>query len=238
MAQFNPSTQAPAVAVPHVEIQPLMKQVYMWMTLGLLTTTAVAAITASFEPLRSLAMNPVLLIGAIIGQLILVFALSLGIQRFSANTATVMFFLYAGTMGFTLSIILLAYSGASIALALGVTAVLFGTMTMIGLTTQMDLTRFSTILLGGLIAIIVGSLVNLFLNSEALYWIITYAGVIIFTGLIAYDTQRIKQMAADPNIQAEGEDLTRKLAIMGALSLYLNLINLFLFLLRILGSRD
>ncbi len=238
MSHYNPMTQAPALATPRVEIQPLMKQVYMWMTLGLLLTTGVAAVTASVEAIRNLALNPIILIGAIIAQLGLVFALSLGIRRFSARTATVMFFLYAGTMGFTLSIILLSYTGASIALALGVTAVLFGTMTMIGLTTQMDLTRFSTILLGGLIALIAGSLVNMFLQSEALYWIITYAGVIIFTGLIAYDTQKIKQMAADPTIQAEGGELVQKVAIMGALSLYLDVINLFLFLLRILGSRD
>lgn len=235
MAQYNPSSQLSG-AIPRVEIQPLMRQVYMWMTLGLLVTTAVGIVIAAVEPLQQLALNPVVLIVAIIAQLGLVLGLSFGIRRFSAQVATVMFFLYAGTMGLTLSLVLLAYSGTSVALAAGTTAVLFGVMTMIGLTTKMDLTKFSTILFGGVIALVVASILNIFLQSSAIYWIITYAGVIIFTALIAYDTQKIKEMAADPTIEAQGGELVQKIAIMGALSLYLDIVNLFLFLLRIFGG--
>lgn len=236
MAQFNHSSNPVVGAVPRVEIQPLMRQVYMWMTLGLLVTTAVGVIISAVEPLRQLAMNPVVLIGAIIAQLGLVLGLSFGIRRFSASVATTLFFVYAATMGLTLSLILMVYSGTSIALAAGTTAVLFGVMTMIGYTTKMDLTKFSTLLFGALIALIVASILNIFLNSSALYWIVTYAGVIIFTGLIAYDTQKIKNMAADPAIEAQGGELVQKIAIMGALALYLDVVNLFLFLLRIFGG--
>ncbi|MBZ0293630.1 MAG: Bax inhibitor-1/YccA family protein [Anaerolineae bacterium] len=235
MAQYN--TSKPIVgAVPRVEIQPLMRQVYMWMTLGLLVTTAIGVVISAVEPLRELALNPIVLFGSIIVQLGLVFGLSFGIRRFSARTASIMFFVYAAMMGLTLSLILLVYSGTSVALAAGTTAVLFGVMTMIGYTTNLDLTKFRTLALGALIALVVASLLNLFLNSSALYWIITYAGVIIFTGLIAYDTQRIKNMASDPSIEAQGTELVQKIAIMGALALYLDVINLFLFLLRIFGG--
>lgn len=238
MAQYNPSAQVPASAIPRVELQPLMRNVYMWMTLGLLVTTGMALVTNVVEPLRMLALNPVVLIGTLIAQFGLVIALSWGIRRFSAQTATIMFMVYAGTMGFTLSVILLAYSGGSIVAALGTTMVLFGTMSVIGLTTNMDLSKLGTILFAGLIAIIVGMVINIFLQSSALEFLITIAGVVIFTGLTAYDTQKIKEMSMDPAIEAEGGELMQKLSILGALTLYLDFINLFLFLLRLFGSRD
>jgi len=238
MAQYNPSAQVPAVAVPRVELQPLMRNVYMWMTLGLLVTTGMALVTNTIEPLRQLAMNPVVLIGTIIAQLGLVIALSWGIRRFSAQTATIMFMVYAGTMGFTLSIILLAYNTGSIVAALGTTMVLFGTMSVIGLTTNMDLSKLGTILFAGLIAVLVGMVINFFLQSSALEFIISIAGVVIFTGLTAYDTQKIKNMSMDPAIEAEGGELMQKLSILGALTLYLDFINLFLFLLRLFGGRE
>ena len=226
------------LSAPRVEIRPLLKNVYMWMTLGLLLTTAVAVVTNTVEPLRNLALNPVVLIIAVVAQLGLVLGLSFGLRRFSAQTATVMFLLYAGTMGFTLSLILLAYETTSIVAALGTTAVLFGTMTVLGLTTQMDLSKMGTYLFIGLIGLVIAMVVNIFLRSSGLEFIISIAGVLIFTGLAAYDTQKIKQMAMDPAIEAEGPELMQKLSIMGALTLYLDFVNLFLFLLRLFGSRD
>ncbi len=223
---------------PRVELRPLLKNVYMWMTLGLLLTTAVALVTSTVEPLRSLALNPIVLIVAIVAQLGLVLGLSFGLRRFSAQTATIMFLLYAGTMGFTLSLVLLAFSTASIVAALGTTAVLFGTMTVVGLTTQMDLSKMGTYLFIGLIGLLIAMVVNIFLRSSGLEFIISIAGVLIFTGLAAYDTQKIKQMATDPAIEAEGPELMHKLSIMGALTLYLDFVNLFLFLLRLFGSRE
>ncbi|MGQ9889850.1 MAG: Bax inhibitor-1/YccA family protein [Aggregatilineales bacterium] len=223
---------------PRVELRPLLKNVYMWMMLGLLLTTAVALVTSAVEPLRNLALNPIVLIVAVVAQLGLVLGLSFGLRRFSAQTATIMFLLYAGTMGFTLSLVLLAFSATSIAAALGTTAVLFGTMTVIGLTTQMDLSKVGTYLFIGLIGLLIAMVVNIFLRSSGLEFIISIAGVLIFTGLAAYDTQKIKQMAMDPAIEAEGPELMHKLSIMGALTLYLDLVNLFLFLLRLFGSRD
>jgi FtsH-binding integral membrane protein len=219
-----------------VELRPLMRQVYAWMTTGLIVTAAMALITTSVEPIRMLAFNPIVLIIAIIAELGLVFALSLGIRRFSASTATIMFYVYAALNGFTLSIILLAYAGSSVVLALVGTTILFGTMTVVGLTTQADLTKLGTILIIGLIAVIITSIINIFLRSSGLEFIISIAGVLIFTGLTAYDTQKIKRMAADPTIQAEGPELLTKLSILGALTLYLDFINLFLFLLRLFGS--
>ena len=221
---------------PRVELRPLLKNVYMWMTLGLLLTTAVALVTSTVEPLRNLALNPAVLIIAVVAQLGLVLGLSFGLRRFSAQTATIMFLLYAGTMGFTLSLVLLAFSTASIVAALGTTAVLFGTMTVIGLTTQIDLSKMGSYLLIGLIGLLIAMVVNIFLRSSGLEFIISIAGVLIFTGLAAYDTQKIKQMAMDPAIEAEGPELMQKLSIMGALTLYLDFVNLFLFLLRLFGS--
>lgn len=223
---------------PRVEVRPLLKNVYMWMTLGLLVTTAVALVTSTVEPLRNLALNPIVVIVAVIAQFGLVLGLSFGLRRFSAQTAAIMFMVYAGTMGFTLSLVLLAFATASIVAAMGTTAVLFGTMTAVGLTTKMDLSKLGTYLFIGLIGLLIAMVVNIFLNSSGLEFIISIVGVLIFTGLAAYDTQKIKQMAMDSSIEAEGPELMQKLSIMGALTLYLDFVNLFLFLLRLFGSRD
>ncbi len=227
---------SPLSSEPRVEVRPLLRNVYMWMTLGLLLTTAVAIVTNTVEPLRNLALNPAVLIITVIAQLGLVLGLTFGVRRFSAQTATVMFLLYAGTMGFTLSLVLLAYATSSIVAALGTTAVLFGTMTVLGLTTQIDLTKIGTYLFIGLIGVLIAMVVNIFLRSSGLEFVISILGVVIFTGLTAYDSQKIKQMAMDPAIEAEGGELMQKLSIMGALTLYLDFINLFLFLLRLFGD--
>lgn len=235
---FDTSRSIPqSVAQPRVEIRPFMRQVYMWMTLGLLLTTGVSVAVYTIPSLLALVLNPAILIGSIIAQLALVFALSLAFNRLSTGAATAMFFAYAALNGFTLSIIFLAYELGSIGLAFGTTALLFFVMTMIGLTTNIDLSKFGSFLMMAVIGLLIAMVVNIFLASGPLDFIISCAGVLIFTALTAYDTQKLHRMAADPAIQGEGVALVTKLSIMGALRLYLDFINLFLFILRIVGGR-
>lgn len=211
-------------------------QVYGWMAAALAVTGFVALAVANSPAAQQLVFgNQFLFFGLIIGELALVMILVSRLQRMSAQAATTLFIVYALVNGITLSFVFLAYTEATIARAFFVTAGMFAAMTFVGYTTKIDLSRFGSILFMALIGFIIASLVNLFLRSEALYWIITYAGVIIFTGLVAYDTQRIKAMADAGFAEAETE---RKGAIFGALRLYLDFINLFLMLLRIFGRRS
>jgi hypothetical protein len=221
-----------------VEIRPLMRQVYMWMLLAMLVTMAVSVVVANLPSVFAPLMTGPVVIGIFIAQIAIVLVLSFAFNRLSAQLATILFFVYAGTMGFTLTLILLAYSGASVLAALASTTALFGVMTVFGLTTKMDLSKWGTYLLIGLIGLIVASIINIFLASSAVEFIISLIGVVIFTALTAYDTQQIMRMAADPQINAQGEATLTKLSILGALRLYLDFINLFLYLLRLFGSRD
>ncbi|MAS36587.1 MAG: hypothetical protein CL610_21460 [Anaerolineaceae bacterium] len=234
---FNASRTLPQVAAePRVEIRPLLRQVYMWMTLGLLLTTGVSIAVYNIPALLQLALNPAIFIAAIIGELVLVFALSLGIRRMSAGVATAGFFAYAGLNGFTLSLIFMGYELGSIFLAFGTTVILFFVMTMIGLTTKIDLMKYSTYFMMGLIGLVIAMVLNMFIGSGPLDYLISFAGVIIFTALTAYDTQKLHRMAADPTIQGQEATLLTKLSIIGALTLYLDFINLFLFILRLVGG--
>ena len=169
----------------------------------------------------------------IIGELAVVLVLSLLVNRLSVIAATVLFFAYAALTGVTISMIFLVYTDASITATFGVTAGTFAVMSVIGYVTKVDLTRLGGFLLMGLIGVMLGSIVNLFLQNSALYWIITYAGILVFVGLTAYDTQKLKRMAA-AGLSGEAE---RKASIIGALRLYLDFINLFLMLLRVMGRR-
>jgi hypothetical protein len=212
-----------------------IRRVYNWMVLGLATTALVALYTASNPALLGFIFgNSLLFFGLIIGQLGLVIVLSAAINRLQASTATLLFFLYAALTGLTLSVIFLAYTRASIASTFFVTAGTFGVMSIYGYTTQRDLTSWGSFLFMGLIGIILASVVNLFLRNETIYWVVTYAGILIFVGLTAYDTQKLKNMAA---AGFADEETARKSAVMGALALYLDFINLFLLLLRVMGSR-
>jgi uncharacterized protein len=212
-----------------------VRRVYNWMGLGLATTAVVSLFTASNATLLTWIFgNPVVFFGLIIAELGLVIALSAGIGRMQASTATFMFFLYSALNGVTLAAIFLAYTSASIANTFFVTAGTFGAMSLYGYTTQRDLTSWGSFLTMGLIGIILASLVNFFFKSEAIYWLVTYAGIIVFVGLAAYDAQKIKAMASQGFGDAESE---RKGAVIGALQLYLDFINLFLLLLRIFGNR-
>jgi FtsH-binding integral membrane protein len=213
-----------------------IRRVYNWMGLGLALTALVAMYTASNPNLMGMILGtPFLFFGLILGELALVFALSAAINRLAASTAMLMFFVYSALNGLTLSVIFLAYTRASITSTFFITAGTFGAMSLYGYTTQRDLTSWGSFLFMGLIGIILASLVNLFWHNDTLYWLVTYAGVLVFVGLTAYDTQKLKEMALSGFTDEETE---RKGAVMGALALYLDFINLFLILLRIFGRRS
>lgn len=218
-----------------VRLNTFLRNVYGWMAAALAVTGFVALAVTRMPGLQRVILgNPVVFFGLIIGEVVLVMVLAARVQRMSAGTATAVFIGYSVLNGLTLSMVFLAYTSASVAQAFFVTAGVFGVMTVYGFVTKTDLSRLGNILGMALIGFIIATVVNIFLRSEGLYWIITYAGVLIFTGLVAYDTQQIKNMA----LAGAGDDETgQKLAIIGALKLYLDFVNLFLLLLRILGRQ-
>jgi hypothetical protein len=210
-------------------------RVYGWMALGLIVTAAIAFLTISTPSLMTaIVTNRILFFGLLIGELLLVAVISGAASRLSPTVAGLLFLGYAGLNGVTLSILVLIYTASSIAITFGVTACTFGAMSLFGFTTHRDLTKMGSLLIMALIGVIIASVVNLFLNLSAIYWITTYLGVLIFIGLVAYDTQKLKRMSL--TLGGDGQ-LTQKASILGALSLYLDFINLFLLLLRILGGR-
>ena len=209
----------------------VMRKVYVKMTLGLLVTALVSLF---------LWMNPNILMSLsgfllplIIVELGLVFVLSLAINKLNPAVATALFYAYAILNGVTLSPIFFVYTSSSIALTFFVTSGVFLAMSIYGYTTKRDLTKLGSFLIMALIGLIICSIVNIFWANSTMDWIISFAGVIIFIGLTAWDTQKIKEMAQETDEMNAG-----KLATIGALSLYLDFINLFLYLLRFLGSRD
>lgn len=212
-----------------------IRRVYNWMGIGLATTALVAMFTASSQSMLQLIFGtPMVFFGLIVAELGLVIALSAAINRLQASTAALMFFIYSALNGLTLSAIFLAYTQASIASTFFITAGTFAAMSIYGYSTKRDLTSWRSFLFMGLIGIILASVVNLFLHSESIYWVVTIGGVLVFVGLTAYDTQKIKEMAYQGFGDAEME---RKGAVIGALRLYLDFINLFLLLLRLFGGR-
>ena len=213
----------------------IMNRIYAWMTAGLLVTGAVAAYTARSPWLLNLIFgNPFGIWVLFIGQIALVIGLSAGINRLAPAAATGLFVGYAALNGLTMASIFLVYTSESIASTFFITAVTFAAMSFYGFVTKRDLTRMGSLLFMGLIGLILASLVNIFLRSTALYWIVTYAGVLIFVGLIAWDTQKLKRLSQ----QATDDTSASRIAIIGSLMLYLDFINLFLFLLRIFGRRN
>lgn len=216
----------------------VLKNVYVWMTAGLAITGLTATYVASNEAMvRAIAGNPVLLFGLIIAELGLVFFLSARIHKMSPMAATLAFAVYSLLNGVTLSVVFLAYTGASIARVFFLAGGMFAAMSLYALTTKRNLASWGSYLFMGLIGVILASVVNIFLASQALDWIISLAGVAIFLGLTAYDTQRIMALA-DQWSQGMDEANYIRLSALGALSLYLDFINLFLFLLRLLGNRE
>ncbi len=212
-----------------------IRRVYNWMALGLAVTAIVALYAVNSGLVFSLLRNPLVIVLLIVGELGLVIALSAAIGRFQSSTALFMFFAYSFLNGLTLSTIFLVYTKASIANTFFITAGTFAAMSVYGYTTKRDLTSMGSFLMMGLIGIIIASVVNFFFRSPAFYWLITYAGIAIFVGLTAYDAQKIKEMAY---AGFSGSEEERKGAVIGALRLYLDFINLFLLLLRIFGRRS
>jgi FtsH-binding integral membrane protein len=215
----------------------ILRNVYVWMTLGLAITGVVAFGVANNESLlRAIFSNQVFFFGIIIAQLAMVFVLSGMIMKLSAMVATLLFAGYSALNGLSLSIIFLAYTGTSIAQVFFITAGTFAAMSLYAVTTKKDLSGWGNYLFMGLIGIVIASLVNLFLRSDGMSFIISIIGVLLFTGLTAYDTQKIKRMS-DYYGDGVGEENYIRLSILGALKLYLDFINLFLFMLRLLGNR-
>lgn len=219
-----------------VLVNDFVRSVYNWMAIGLGLTGFIAYyVSTSNSFITYIRTNPIVLIGLIIVELGLVFAISGMIQRISAGTATALFVVYSALNGVTLSFIFMVYTASSIFSTFFVCGGTFVACSIYGWTTKRDLTSFGGFLLMGLFGIIIATVVNMFVRSSGMSMIISYLGVLVFVGLTAYDTQKIKNMALTQPSGAEGA-VIRKGAILGALSLYLDFINLFLMLLRIFGQ--
>lgn len=215
----------------------LMRKVYLWMTLAL-AITAVTAYGVATSPglMMTIYTNKAIMWGLIIGELALVISVTAAIRRLSLTTATLLFILFSVINGAMLSSIFAVYSPMLITKVFLITAGTFGIMALYGYTTKRDLTSIGRLLFMGLIGIIIATLVNVFfVKSPGMDLIISYIGVLIFVGLTAWDTQKIKQMLA---MQTDVDESAQKIALLGALSLYLDFINLFLYLLRIFGRSD
>jgi len=210
-------------------------KVYGWMTAGLALTALAAVFTLSSQAMLELIFgNRMVFYGLILGELGLVIAMSAAINRISAMTATLMFLAYSALNGITFASIFLVYTSSSIASAFFVASGTFAAMSIYGVVTKRDLTGLGSFMFMGLVGIIIASLVNIFLQNEMIYWVTSYIGVLVFVGLTAYDTQKIKQIGQAGFADSETR---HKAAILGALRLYLDFINLFLMLLRVMGSR-
>ena len=214
----------------------LMRKVYVWMTLALVITGFTAyGVATSPGILQAIYTNQILFWGMIIAEFAIVIGVSAAINRLSLTTATLMFILYSIINGALLSFIFLAYTASSVATVFFITAGTFAAMAIVGYTTKTDLTSMGKILMMALIGLIIATLVNLFIKSSGFTMILSYVGVLVFVGLTAYDSQKIKQMLLTAPDAGEG---AQKLALLGALSLYLDFVNLFIYLLRIFGRRE
>jgi len=208
-----------------------MAAVYRWMTLGLVVTAVVAFVTAEALVSGAIPFNKWVFYGLMIAEFGLVIAISSMLQRLSAAAAGGLFLLYSALNGATLSLVLLVYTGTSVAAAFGVTAGTFGAMSVYGTVTKKDLTSWGSFLFMGLVGVVIAGLVNLFLQSSMMSFVISCAAVVVFTGLTAYDTQKLRAYAA------QGGGSIAAAPIGGALSLYLDFINLFLAVLHLFGDR-
>lgn len=231
---FPPPYNAYQETSVFANVSSVMKRVYVKMFLGLLVTAFVSLFCATSQGVIDFfATNSWSMWVLIFSELGLVIAISAAINRLSSAMATLLFYLFAVVNGLTLFPIFFTYAQVAIYKTFFITAGVFGAMSVYGYFTSRDLTRFGSFLIMALIGLIIASVVNIFVGSEGLDWIISLVGVLIFVGLTAWDTQQIKQMAQ----MTPGEQVS-KLATIGALSLYLDFINLFLYLLRFLGDRD
>ncbi|WFU34381.1 Bax inhibitor-1/YccA family protein [Bradyrhizobium brasilense] len=222
----------PSVAEIDAGLRAHMQRIYGYMAGGLALTGLVAYLAAASGFYQSIAATPLIWL-VMLAPLGFVLVLSIGIQRMAAGTAMLLFWLYAAVMGLSLGGIFLVFTGESIARVFFITAATFGAMSLYGYTTRSDLSRFGSFLIMGLIGIVIASLVNIFIGSSALQFAISIIGVIVFVGLTAYDTQRIKEMY----LESDTGEIAGKKAVLGALALYLDFINLFMMLLQLFGHR-
>lgn len=214
----------------------LMRKVYVWMTLALVITGFTAyAVATSPGLLMAIVGNRFVLLGLIVAELALVVGISGAINRLSLTAATLMFVLYSVINGATLSVVFLAFTMSSITSVFFITAGTFATMALVGYTTKKDLTSMGRMLFMALIGLVIATVVNMFMRNSGLDMILNYVGVLVFVGLTAYDTQKIKEQLM---MAGDAGEAWQKMALVGALTLYLDFINLFLYLLRILGKRE
>lgn len=211
-----------------------MLRIYNYMGVGLVATGVIAMLVSSSPALMAAIFGTPLKWVVMLAPLAFIMVLSFGIHRMSFATAQLVFWTYCGAMGLSLSSIFLVFTGASIALTFFVTATTFLAMSLYGYTTKADLSKMGTFLIMGVVGLVIASLVNIFMQSSALQFAISAIGVLVFTGLTAYDTQRLKEEYGE----YYDRESSGKMALMGALSLYLNFVNLFQFLLYFLGQRD
>jgi len=220
-------------------VRSFMAGVFTWMFIALAITAAVSYYVALTPAIMQLMITSTGL--SVFGWIVMlapigfVLLMSFRFQKLSAMTLTLLFVVYSVLVGLSLSFIFLAYTMGSIATTFVVTSLTFGVMAIAGYTTKTDLTKFGSILMMALVGIIIASVVNFFLKSDSMQYVISFIGVLVFTGLTAYDVQKLKKMGTE---MTAGLESTRKYTIMGALSLYLDFVNLFLFLLRFLGRRN
>jgi FtsH-binding integral membrane protein len=219
--------------VRDVRVTAFLSKVYGWMFLGLLITAGTAVVVASSQTLiETFILNRIFFWGLVLAQLGLVFYLSARVDKIAPATAAGLFMLYSALTGITTSVILLVYTGASIASTFVITAAMFGSLAVFGTFTKRSLAGVGQFMMMGLIGLIIASIVGLFWQNSALHFVISVVGVLVFTGLTAWDAQRLKEMAV-----ALPDGRVGSYAVVGALSLYLDFINLFFFLLRLIGGR-
>jgi uncharacterized protein len=231
--EVTPSSAFQPVPLTAERATAFLRSVYGWMAVGLGITAAISLAVAGSETLtKAIFSNPIVFFGLIIAELVLVFTLSARVQKMAPSTASVLFIAYSALNGATLSFIFLAYAGTSIASTFVITAGMFGALALYGSTTKRSLAGLGHFVGMGLIGLLLAMVVGMFWHASSLQFVISVVGVIVFTGLTAWDAQRLKVMAAS---LPEGQ--TGSYAVVGALSLYLDFINLFLFLLRFLGGR-
>ncbi len=215
-------------------VSRIMKRVYLKMFLAMIVTAVTSFVCMNVPAVFvTLMSNSGLYFGLLIAEVVLVFVLAGALNKLSSPVASLIFYVYSILNGVVLSAILAAYTASSVFSTFVITAAVFGTMTVYGYVTKSDLSRVGTFLFMALIGLIICTIVNIFMKSSTMEWIISFAGVVIFIGLTAWDTQKIKQMAAITDGSQAG-----KLATIGALSLYLDFVNLFLYLLRFFGNRE
>ena len=226
-------TQYAAAAGIDVGLRQYMLKVYNYMTGALALTGVIAYAVASSETALQMIFGTGLSWIVMLSPLAFVLVLSFGINRMKASTAQLVFWAFAGVMGLSMASIFIQFTGASIARVFFITSATFAGMSLWGYTTKRDLSGFGSFLFMGLIGLIIAMVVNIFLQSSALHFVISAGGVLVFTGLTAYDTQKIKSLY----LEADGSETMTKKAIMGALTLYLDFINLFIMLMQLLGQR-